>query len=578
MQGLESAFKSTLHSLEHLAISANSRLHHTHLHESVTLDTPTTQTQWEDPQTSNTTYYESCNGPCSQLVYPDPETGNLVYPPYNEKGDRIIDFSGAGYNEGRTDIPSLQQVPVIIALEPTQDTLDDSERIQNALIDIGNFPELPNGFKGALQLNRGTYYLSKPIEMRNSGVVLQGDPSGGTVLVATDAMSPLDTPYLIKVAGQPNAMARKRVAIADEYVPVGHYQIRVTQSKKFKQGDTVVVGIGFNENWIEAIGMHDIPAKPGQKNNNGWRPGRFEHHRRLVRVEDDGKLLTLNEPLTTSLAKEYGGGYVEAYENMRVQRVGIQYLECVFPANKSRGPEEMMKTEKKKVKDYRFTAEMFDHLLIYMDHAENCWIKNVKSVWWRNFARLGTNTVAITLQNCYHTFPQAPPPNPKKPAFLVGQFAFEISGQMILIDRCHAEYNFHAYSYKGRVPGPNVVYKSNTVAKNGDIGPHMKWSSGQLYDNCNIEGQILIQDRFDAGSGHGWSGANSVVWNTVAHGGMVVQKPPLANNFVVGCSSKKAKARRPGHPWGWEESPDVKVEPPSLYLAQLRERRRMNTV
>lgn len=58
---------------------------------------------------------------------------------------------------------------------------------------------------------------------------------------------------------------------------------------------------------------------------------------------------------------------------------------------------------------------------------------------------------------------------------LVGQFAFEISGQLILIEHCHVEYSFHAYSYKGRVPGPNVVYRSDCVARNGDVGPHTKW-------------------------------------------------------------------------------------------------------
>lgn len=76
-----------------------------------------------------------------------------------------------------------------------------------------------------------------------------------------------------------------------------------------------------------------------------------------------------------------------------------------------------------------------------------------------------------------------------------------------------------------------------------------KIASGQLYDSkshyvlndkmtyvvtidCNIEGQMIIQDRFDAGSGHGWSGANSVVWNTIAHAGMIVQQPPLGQNFI----------------------------------------------
>ena len=53
-----------------------------------------------------------------------------------------------------------------------------------------------------------------------------------------------------------------------------------------------------------------------------------------------------------------------------------------------------------------------------------------------------------------------------------------------------------------------------------------------FFIDCNIEGQMIIQDRFDAGSGHGWSGAHSVVWNTVAHGGMIVQKPPVGHNFL----------------------------------------------
>jgi hypothetical protein len=98
-------------------------------------------------------------------------------------------------------------------------------------------------------------------------------------------------------------------------------------------------------------------------------------------------------------------------------------------------------------------------------------------------------------------------------------------------------------------------------------------ATGQLYDSCNFEGTLIIQDRFDAGSGHGWSGANSVVWNTVAHSGMIVQQPPTAQNFLIGSSEKKGKARMPQHPWAWTESEGKKVNPPSLYLAQLHERR-----
>lgn len=35
--------------------------------------------------------------------------------------------------------------------------------------------------------------------------------------------------------------------------------------------------------------------------------------------------------------------------------------------------------------------------------------------------------------------------------------------------------SFHAYSYKARICGPNVVHQSTSVGRAGDVGPHMKW-------------------------------------------------------------------------------------------------------
>lgn len=66
---------------------------------------------------------------------------------------------------------------------------------------------------------------------------------------------------------------------------------------------------------------------------------------------------------------------------------------------------------------------------------------------------------------------------------LVGQFAFELSGQQILIEQCHAEHSFHAFSFKGRVPGPNVILQSVAVGRLGDVGPHMKWCKYRAHEN-----------------------------------------------------------------------------------------------
>ncbi|CAO3613704.1 unnamed protein product [Cunninghamella echinulata] len=354
-------------------------------------------------------------------------------------------------------------------------------------------------------------------------------------------------------------------------LPVGSTQLTIKHAdRRYKRGDIIIVAIQFNDNWIKAIGMDIIHPKGDTTKNNGWRPGKFEHFRRIVAIQGD--IITLNSPLTTRLEKKYGGGYVELYQSSRIDNIGLQHLVFIDRRNSQKNKEDIMRDEKSKVKDYRFAAEMFDQVLIEMNHAENCWVKQVTSVWWRNFIRLGTNTLAITLSNCSHTFPSGNSTAKQSIIPIVGQFGFEISGQLILVEHCHVENSFHAYSYKGRIPGPNVIYKSECTGKLGDVGPHMKWSSGQLYDNCNFEGQMIVQDRYDAGSGHGWSGANCVIWNTVAHSGMVVQKPPTAQNFLFGSSSARGKARIVHHPWAWEELPDTRVYPPSLYLAQLHDR------
>ncbi|KAG0179913.1 hypothetical protein DFQ28_001974 [Apophysomyces sp. BC1034] len=470
MKNLESFFKNTVQTLEQLTISANQQWQPM----SAGLQQQQQTMSCYNPPNASSAYHFN-NASYSRLAIPD-SNGHLQYPPYNDQGDRLLDFSGAGYNEGQE--PPVN-VPVVAYLDPVGQQ-DDSSRIQYALDNLASKPVQHDGFRGALQLNRGTYHLYQPLTLNASGIVLQGDPAGGTVLIG------YENNHLINITGKPNTMDKKRVRIQGD-VPVGSREIRVEKNKHhFRVGDTIVVGIHFNEEWIKAIGMDHIPPKGDLSKNNGWKPGRFEHLRRIVHINDD--VLWLNEPITTRLEQVYGGGYVQTYTNARVERVGIQYLECVFPANRGRGPDEIMKAEQGKVKDYRFAAEMFDHILVLMNHAENCWVRQVKSVWWRNFAQLGTNTLAITFQACEHTFPENVG---KSPLPLVGQFAFEISGQLILIEQCHVEYSFHAYSFKGRIPGPNVVYQSDCVGKNGDVGPHMKWSSGQLYDSLM---QVLDTD------------------------------------------------------------------------------------
>jgi hypothetical protein len=147
------------------------------------------------------------------------------------------------------------------------------------------------------------------------------------------------------------------------------------------------------------------------------------------------------------------------------------------------------------------------------------------------------------------------------------RYPFNIEGQLILVQRCYAREARHAFAVGARVPGPNVFLDCLADRSYNTSEPHQRWSVGGLFDN--VQAQMAIQDRQWMGSGHGWAGANYVVWNS--SGSLVCQRPPTAQNFSIGFTGKKRKGAFP-RPDGYWESEGIHVSPRSLYLAQLQER------
>ncbi len=121
----------------------------------------------------------------SSLVFPGPG-GVLEYAGYANEGqvstgNRMIDFSYAGYQGGGVAIP---WVPVELALDPVAGDEDDHARIQAAIETVSALPLSPAGFRGALLLRAGTYNVSETLLVTASGVVIRGEGqgSGGTVI------------------------------------------------------------------------------------------------------------------------------------------------------------------------------------------------------------------------------------------------------------------------------------------------------------------------------------------------------------------------------------------------------------
>ena len=88
----------------------------------------------------------------SQWVYPDAK-GKLMYKTL-EGGDKIMDFSYAGYMGGGVSIPL---VPVTVTLSPVAG--DNSAAIQKAIDEVSQM-KIVNGFRGTILLKSGTYDLS----------------------------------------------------------------------------------------------------------------------------------------------------------------------------------------------------------------------------------------------------------------------------------------------------------------------------------------------------------------------------------------------------------------------------------
>ncbi|MBD2847449.1 carbohydrate-binding protein [Paenibacillus sp. IB182496] len=94
-------------------------------------------------------------------------------------GNRLIDYSHAGYGGGGTAIPDIA---VMQQLEPAPG--DNAARIQEAIDDVSALAPDGNGFRGAVLLKRGVYEVSRSLHLHTDGVVLRGEGQGsdGTVL------------------------------------------------------------------------------------------------------------------------------------------------------------------------------------------------------------------------------------------------------------------------------------------------------------------------------------------------------------------------------------------------------------
>jgi len=115
------------------------------------------------------------SGPASQWVYYN-SSGNLTYKTLDAQGDKIMDFSTAGYEQGAAAIPTA---PVEVTVSPSGG--DDTANIQAAINTVSAMALNPTtGLRGAVLLEPGSYTVSGSLAITTMRMSLN-TKSPGTV-------------------------------------------------------------------------------------------------------------------------------------------------------------------------------------------------------------------------------------------------------------------------------------------------------------------------------------------------------------------------------------------------------------
>ena len=481
---------------------------------------------------------DEIHGEGAPLAMPN-ACGTLTYGLYAAEGQtdavhRLPDFSHAGYRGGGVALPAVADVQTV-----APGSGDDRAAIQAAIDAVSARTPDADGHRGAVRIRAGTYRLDDSLEIKASGVVLRGDGQGpdGTILTATRP----EQHSLIIVRGLGSGFSpdtATRTGIQDARVPVGATELEVGDASLLAVGDTIGVERTPNAAWIEALGVEAW----------GWTASSYAitHERTIVAI--DGNTLTLDIPITDAMDSVHGGGAVfKADLSGRIEEVGIEDLRLVS-THRSATDE-----------DHGWTAVEFRR-------ARNSWVHGVSAV------HFGYSAVLFTAESSFNTAEEVAMLEPVSQVTGGRRYSFHVSdGTGNLFQRCYSEDARHDFVTGSRVTGPNVWLDCLSVRSTNDDGPHHRWATGLLFDNV-LSYKLHVENRQDSGSGHGWSGAQTLFWNTVSED-IRADAPPGAMNWTIGSMGTQQEGGwAPDEPFGWWESHNTPVEPRSLYLQQLQAR------
>ncbi|MGZ3450349.1 MAG: hypothetical protein ACXVEF_12180 [Polyangiales bacterium] len=459
-------------------------------------------------------------GTHSAWVYPD-GAGKLQYKPLGAAGDRIMDFSHAGYMGGGVAIPD---VPVRETVKPSGK--DDTAAIQAAIDKVSALTPT-GGIRGAVLLGAGAFTLAGSISIRASGVVLRGSGASTVVTVSGSGRQTM------RIAGSGSATpiaGETPTPIADAYVPSGATSFKVADASKLAVGDAILVQRTVTAEWIKFMGMDKLTGT--------WiAPGTvFKWERTITAIS--GNELTIDVPLSDSFDAKYVTGAVVKFSYPgRISQVGIEDIRFVAPVR----------------------AAGAEFGLVRVDSSADAWIRRVESHNFTNGIWLGPGVKRVTVEDVAMTH------DPTTYVTSAAPFDFWLEASQTLVQRSSSIGGNKIWYYATQVAtqGPNVLLDFTGKGMNSHVTGHQRWATGLLVDGGTIDGGVIMTDNGNLGGGEGWSMGWGVTWNTVTD--VTCLAPPGAMNWAIGATG----AMPTGSGLGTIESMNKPVTPTSLYLAQL---------
>ena len=491
--------------------------------------------------------------------------GKLVYVSDND-GNRIPDFSGAGYKGGGIEIPLI---PVVKTIEAIQG--DNTAHIQSAINEVAALPIGQNGFRGALLLKAGSYQVNGTIRINQSGIVLRGEGDGDNSSKHTIIFGKGNTPHqrTILIAGGGSLtrwseqVSGTKTNITTQKVFVGSRSFSVENVSPFNVGDNIIIYHPITEAWINAV------QGGGTATDSAWTVRdsiNIIYNRYITGIS--GNEITVDVPAFYMLDRSLSQSYIYKYSRSGLKtNIGIEDLRVEIEAagtpQNSQGDE-----------NHAWHA-------IELKQIEDAWVKNCTMLHFGQSGIMTSTASRITIDNCKAIDPIS---------IITGERRYNFNmyhaSQQILVQNSYTRYGRHDFVSNGTSTVSGIVFYNNVsdYTYSSSEG-HRWWSQGILFDNVTFNNPntsivLALYNRGDNGTSHGWAAVNSVIWNCKIGGGksIIIQKPPTAQNYSIGnfagkITGLKSQGAPYDQPQGYIEGTNLSgINPPSLYKAQLDER------